>query len=365
MTYLSVQLSLISLFLKLDLDFLCAARTAPCHSWRNPAERVMSIVNLGLQCVGLMRGKMSDEHEAAISHCNTLSQLRQAAKNKPELVPAILDSIDSTKILLSDILRRLELQGEKFLIYSAASEDSMKELWSELEAVDPTLEYGGQFRKADLDKFQTLVTFMEHCCQTRHYSFTIKKCGEPSCTLCKPVRAPRESFDVLNFLPDPIPGKDGHYCPFTKVYGTTTTERHRPSLQTCKQKTLPFTASVQHVKNANTMVQCEECEMWRLIYSKYKLTPSERQTLNQALDEYTYTCGGQIAELEFDGRFSQDIVAIRKTQCYEPLEKLYYSVGDYESICIYCCKNKDLSSKENCYPQCSACSKRDPIKKRK
>ncbi len=95
----------------------------------------------------------------------------------------------------------------------------MKKLWSELEAVDPTLEYGGLFRKDDLDKFQTLVTFMEHCCQTRHYSFTIKKCGEPSRTLCKPVRAPRESFDMLNFLPDPIPSKDGHYCPFTEVYG--------------------------------------------------------------------------------------------------------------------------------------------------
>ena len=54
LTYLSVQLSLISIFLGLDLDFLCAARTAPCHSWRNPAERIMSIVNLGLQCVGMI-----------------------------------------------------------------------------------------------------------------------------------------------------------------------------------------------------------------------------------------------------------------------------------------------------------------------
>ena len=58
LTYLSVKLSLISLFLKNDLDFLCACRTAPYHSWRNPAERVMSIVNLGLQCVGLMRKEM-------------------------------------------------------------------------------------------------------------------------------------------------------------------------------------------------------------------------------------------------------------------------------------------------------------------
>lgn len=38
LTYLSAQLILISLFLKLDLDYLHAARTVPCHSWRNPAE---------------------------------------------------------------------------------------------------------------------------------------------------------------------------------------------------------------------------------------------------------------------------------------------------------------------------------------
>ena len=44
-TYLSVQVCLIAIFLKLDLDFLCAARTA------NPVERVMSTLNLGLHVV--------------------------------------------------------------------------------------------------------------------------------------------------------------------------------------------------------------------------------------------------------------------------------------------------------------------------
>ena len=47
LTYLSVQLSFISLFLKFDLDFLCVYRTAPFHSWRNPAERIL--LNLGFQ----------------------------------------------------------------------------------------------------------------------------------------------------------------------------------------------------------------------------------------------------------------------------------------------------------------------------
>lgn len=46
LTYLSVQLSLVALFRNLDLDFLCAARTAPYHSWRNPVERIMSILNM-------------------------------------------------------------------------------------------------------------------------------------------------------------------------------------------------------------------------------------------------------------------------------------------------------------------------------
>ena len=39
-TYVSVKVALISVFLKCNLDFLCAARTALCHSWRNPVEKI-------------------------------------------------------------------------------------------------------------------------------------------------------------------------------------------------------------------------------------------------------------------------------------------------------------------------------------
>ena len=37
-TYLSVQLTLVSIFLVLDLHHLCACRTAPVQSWKNPVE---------------------------------------------------------------------------------------------------------------------------------------------------------------------------------------------------------------------------------------------------------------------------------------------------------------------------------------
>ena len=49
---MSVKLSIIALFQDLDLDLLVALRTAPSNSWANPVERIMSIVNTGLQGVG-------------------------------------------------------------------------------------------------------------------------------------------------------------------------------------------------------------------------------------------------------------------------------------------------------------------------
>ena len=78
LTYTSIQLSLIALFLNLNL---CAARTAPNQSWRNSVERIMSILNLGFRSVGMMRKEMTPEIGRKIKHCNSLKQLRRAGKN--------------------------------------------------------------------------------------------------------------------------------------------------------------------------------------------------------------------------------------------------------------------------------------------
>ena len=111
LTYLSVQLSLISLFLKLDLDFLCACCTAPFHSWRNPVERVMSVLNLGFQSIGLMRKQVESELESVISKCHNMKQLRAAATKEPALVDAVTDSMSLVEILVSDTIRCLTLKG--------------------------------------------------------------------------------------------------------------------------------------------------------------------------------------------------------------------------------------------------------------
>ena len=76
-TFLTVQISWICLFISKDLDMLVAARTAPQNSYRNPVERIMSLLNLGLQSIGLMRKEMSEEFKTLIKNSKRSEKLLQ------------------------------------------------------------------------------------------------------------------------------------------------------------------------------------------------------------------------------------------------------------------------------------------------
>ena len=49
------------MFKEFDLDFMIAARCAPTHRYMHPAERIISILNLGLQNVTKERAPGDDE----------------------------------------------------------------------------------------------------------------------------------------------------------------------------------------------------------------------------------------------------------------------------------------------------------------
>ena len=196
LTYISVQLSLICLFLQLDLDFLCAARTAPYHSWRNPVERIMSILNMGLQCVGLARSEMPEEFEKEVSKCNNLAELRKIASKVSGFELAVQDSLSPVKVLLCNIFSRLQLHKEFIHTFSSASRSEISDFWSALIAIDNSLEERG-YTKQNITDHTGVMEFICHCCQVSHYSFDILKCGVATCSICKPVRLPRQVFDTL------------------------------------------------------------------------------------------------------------------------------------------------------------------------
>ena len=153
-----------------------------------------------------------DDVEALLSPCNNLSQVRNVARKKPHVKSVIIDSIEPVKVLLATIFQRLSLHDNKFKIFTVASEEKLREVWRELQSIDPILEYGNVYCQASLKELTGLVAFLQHCCCSRHYCFSIKKCGDSACTICKPVRMPKESLEKLHHLPDPVPAEDGQYC---------------------------------------------------------------------------------------------------------------------------------------------------------
>ena len=101
---------------------------------------------------------------------------------------------------------------------------------------------------------------------------------------------------------------------FAEVLGTVTKDEC-PSFDQKKEKnSLPFIGCLQHVKNSGLVIQCIECEMWRLIFSKYKLKPDEVREIQLLLDDYTYTCGSKLVDLLFE-KFRN--VEIRDHTCYD------------------------------------------------
>ena len=120
------------------------------------------------------------------------------------------------------------------------------------------------------------------------------------------------------------------------MFGTKTSEEHRPSSKrkSQKDKTLPFSASVQHVKNTDMMIMCDECEMRRLVYSKRKLKPQERTEVERGLDGLSFSCGAHLEDSDLPDHLKA-IVFMCKLSCEDPVEKLYYS-AQYEDICVHC-----------------------------
>ena len=189
---------------------------------------------------------MPVEMEVEAARCNSLKALRKVAEKKPECRSACLDSVAPVKVILSDMVRHLELKEKKFEVFTAATQEELDAFWIVLLAVDN--EFHLRYTDSICAKYLTphLAEFLAHCCRQRHYLFDILKCGKSDCRLCLPPQLPATEFAKLGHLPDPVPGTDDHYKPFGEVFHTTTTEEHRPSAKhkSRKEKSLPFYPSV-------------------------------------------------------------------------------------------------------------------------
>ena len=96
------------------------------------------------------------------------------------------------------------------------------------------------------------------------------------------------------------------------------------------------------------MVQSQKCDMWRLVFSHYKLSSSQRLSLQPIFDNYEYKCGATISDLHFSEEFKD--VDFCDHDSFDPIEKLYYS-AKYTPVCV-CCGVKEPYTRKKEYPVC-------------
>ncbi|KAI8503983.1 hypothetical protein Bbelb_180510 [Branchiostoma belcheri] len=223
----SVKCAHIALFKVMNFDLLILARCAPGQSYVNPAERLMSILNIGLQNVALERKQLSDELEKLLTRAGSMAEVRNLAKQHPELAEAWQSSIESVQALVMSRFSRLSLKGEPFQVMDPVSEDGgpMKELLEQHKALFPDLDVG-KLQKQHTKKSDVYNDWVQQHCRQTQYSFQIRKCGDREC-----CEAPSLDEDQLRWLPEPqLDASGDHYMGFADVYRMDTTEDDRPTL---------------------------------------------------------------------------------------------------------------------------------------
>ncbi|CAB4425839.1 unnamed protein product [Rhizophagus irregularis] len=138
-TYTRVQLSYICLFIALDFDYFVAVRTPPQYSWKNPVERVMSILNLGLQSIGLMRTEMNNESERLMSKCGTMNEICKIAEENPTLNIDLAASLQAPINLVRSVFTVSFFKMSLFRTFTAASKAEMERFWETIELVDDSV----------------------------------------------------------------------------------------------------------------------------------------------------------------------------------------------------------------------------------
>ena len=366
----SVKCAAICVFRELNLDMLVLARCAPGQSWTNPAERVMSILNLGLQNVSLERSSVADDCEKVLKNCNSMAAIRSAAETKPSLKAQWTEAVEPVQAVIRNRFARLKLKEVPFQVMDPVSENEIDILKRHLRELFPTLNLD-KLQKVHTKSVESYQAWLDTHCRARHYTFQIRKCENLDC--CLPAEVPKED---LFWLPDPVLDDTGnHFKPYEDVKSCPTTEDHRLSLKVVKKPKnvntgrtepavnvsseqasqttdageaetasrdeavraveLPFAASSMcSVQNARSTVTCIECRKPRVIYSKQRLSEREQVVLAISLSDLDYTCGAAL--LPPDMTLSQRAMTRGNLSCAVPVEVPFYGSGFGSDVCAYC-----------------------------
>lgn len=379
----SVKCASICVFKEMNLDMMILARCAPGHSYVNPAERVMSILNLALQNVALERKESTEKMNKVLKSCNSMADVRNLAEKTPEVKTAWIESVEPVASVLRNRFLRLKLKDDPVKALDPVSDQEIDILKRHLRELFPNLDLK-KLQKVHTSKVESYQKWIETHCRSRQYTFQIRKCRDENC--CLP---PRLRDEQMQWLPDPVLNETkDHYKSYNEVKGTETNESDRPSLKAkpIKEKKLNLRATVNvttsnpvndifeeeefevptpdaHLcitQNARAIVECVECRKPRVVYSHHKLTERQIMSFTISISEYEYTCGSPL--LPPTNSMSKKVMSRLNINCDSHVELAYYGSGlGQVDICSVCAEpeadtNAELKKQyKTVLPLCKTC----------
>ena len=367
----SVKCSSICIFKELNLDMMILARCAPGQSWINPAERVMSILNLGLQNCALERSKLDDDTEKILKKCNGMNDLRK----RPEIKNKYHESIQPVQNIITERFERLALKDDPIKCVKPVSDLEIDLLQRHLRELFPDLNLT-KLQKIYTQKCHDYKEWMKKHARERTYTTQLRKCDDEEC--CPRPKLPKE---LLTWLPDPVLLNDEHYHTYQDIKGQVT-EETLPSAQLKKKKDLVVQddvlvpddatqlivqdeqaatvdtaneAEIEQEQNteaeeyenvghksiftaqcARMCIICVECRKPRVLYSQRNLSERQVVDLITSLSEFDYTCGSPI--LPPKHYLVKKVSCRPNLQCGTHIEIPYYSptvsVGRKDLCCV-------------------------------
>ena len=274
---------------------------------------------------------------------------------------AFSESVQPCKDLLSSLIARLCLHEEVMTPSECATDEDISDLRAEVQKIEPTLQQTDTTAAKVKDK-AAFNQFLSKHMVSRHYFISLMKCGQPSCSLCQPFTLPEEEAKMLHHFPDPMLQKNNnHYQAFCDVYGKSTTEKDRPSLNAgTARRSTEKPAFVLKAECVRRTIDCTDCDLPRCVYSEKKLSQDTHNELDKV--EEDYVCGASL--LPSDHPLHNVFVSEHDITCNSSVSPKYFSANICLPACCYVCGNQnDLADARHLagqfqavYPVCKACA---------
>ena len=158
-----------------NFDVLNVGRCAPSQSYTNPAERCMSLLNIGLYGLALERGH-AGAFEKIISSCKTMKRPRDKSNEHQGLKETYLASLEKPRKVLEDTFHFLELKGKRLKVFKPNK--NVNEVVQTLNRIEPliTQENDIPHAQAKLKKFPSLHKYFEDHLIEGLYMLQFRKC---------------------------------------------------------------------------------------------------------------------------------------------------------------------------------------------